>query len=152
MKYLENLQEIAEPLVDRPIVQPIDILEQLRHILMRALRRLEGIDSDNELTWNVVRPLFAYFANGFSRNLSEKIKLGIKTQREQGTYRGGRPSKQLDVDRLRAIRLSNPAVDWRTLTKLYNDGLPDKQQVSFTLLRRVYQKLSFNGQHATCPN
>ena len=51
------------------------------------------------------------------------------------------------MDRLRVIRLSNPAVGWRTLTKLYNDGLPDKQQVSFTLLRRVYQKLSFNGQH-----
>lgn len=118
----------------------------------RFISRLEGIDSDNELTWNVVRPLFAYFANVFSRNLSEKIKLGIKTQREQGTYRGGRPSKQLDVDRLRAIRLSNPAVGWRTLTKLYNDGLPDKQQVSFTLLRRVYQKLSFNGQHTTSPN
>ena len=115
----------------------------------RFISRLEGIDSDNELTWNVVRPLFAYFANVFSRNLSEKIKLGIKTQREKGTYRGGRPSKQLDVDRLRAIKLSNPAVGWRTLTKLYNDGLPDKQQVSFTLLRRVYQKLSFNGQHAT---
>jgi DNA invertase Pin-like site-specific DNA recombinase len=115
----------------------------------RFISRLEGIDSDNELTWNVVRrPLFAYFANVFSRNLSEKIKLGIKTQREKGTYRGGRPSKQLDVDRLRAIRLSHPAVGWRMLTKLYNDGLPDKQQVSFTLLRRVYQKLSFNGQHA----
>ena len=138
----------------------------------RFISRLEGIDSDNELTWNVVRPLFAYFANVFSRNLSEKIKLGIKTQREQGTYRGGRPSKQLDVDRLRAIRLSHPAVGWRTLTKLYNDGLLDKQQVSFTLLRRVYQKLplagggpplappsppprggvTFNGQHATSPN
>ena len=118
----------------------------------RFISRLEGIDSDNELTWNVVRPLFAYFANVFSRNLSEKIKLGIKTQREQGTYRGDRPSKQLDVDRLRAIRLSHPAVGWRTLTKLYNEGLPDKQQVSFTLLRRVYQKLSFNGQHTTHPN
>ena len=118
----------------------------------RFISRLEGIDSDNELTWNVVRPLFAYFANVFSRNLSVKIKLGIKTQRDKGTYRGGRPSKQLDVDRLRTIRLSHPAVGWRTLTKVYNDGLPDKQQVSFTLLRRVYQKLSFNGQHATCPN
>jgi len=118
----------------------------------RFISRLEGIDSDNELTWNVVRPLFAYFANVFSRNLSEKIKLGIKSQREQGTYRGGRPSKQLDAYRLRAIRLANPNVGWRILTKLYNDGLPDKQQVSFTLLRRVYQKLAFNGQHAAHSN
>ena len=86
----------------------------------RFISRLEGIDSANELTWNVVRPIFAYFANLFSRNLSEKIKAGIRHQRENGAYRGGRPSKQLDVDRLGAIRLSNPAVGWRTLTKLYN--------------------------------
>ena len=116
---------------------------------VRFISRLEGIDSANELTWNVVRPIFAYFTNLFSRNLSEKIKAGIRHQRENGAYRGGRPSKQLDVDRLRAIRVANPNVGWRMLTKFYNDGLPDKQQVSFTLLRRVYQKLSFNGQHVT---
>jgi len=117
----------------------------------RFISLQEGLDSQNEMAWHVVRPLFAYFANVFSRNLSDKIRQGIKTKREQGAYRGGRPSKQLDVDRLRTIRLTNPSVGWRVLTKCYNEGLPAKQQVSFTLLRRVYQKLSFNGQHAIRP-
>lgn len=113
----------------------------------RFITRQEGIDSENELIWNAIRPLFSWFAFVYSRNLSDRIKAGIKTKREKGTYRGGRPAKQIDVERLKALRLSNTSYGWRRLTQAYNDGLPDKQQVSVSLLRRVCQKLSFNGQH-----
>jgi len=37
----------------------------------RFISRQEGIDSENELIWHAIRPLFTYFANVYSRNLSE---------------------------------------------------------------------------------
>ena len=69
---------------------------------IRFISKLEGIDSANELTWNVVRPIFSYFANLFSRNLSAKIRAGIQHKRERGDYRGGRPAKRVDANRLKA--------------------------------------------------
>lgn len=115
----------------------------------RFISRQEGIDSENELIWHAIRPLFTYFANVFSRNLSEKIKLGIHTKRTQGTYRGGRPRKTLDAERLKRLRLAHPQVGWRKLTEVYNEGLTGKQQVSVSLLRRVCQKLSFKAERET---
>jgi DNA invertase Pin-like site-specific DNA recombinase len=118
----------------------------------RFISRQEGIDSENELIWHAIRPLFTYFANVFSRNLSDKIKRGIETKRQNGSYRGGRPVKRVDVEKLRLVRLAHPEAGWRKLTGFYNEGLPNRQQVSFSLLRRVYQKLSFNGQHENTLN
>lgn len=118
----------------------------------RFISRQEGIDSENELVWNAIRPLFSWFAFVYSRNLSEKIKIGIRTKRENGTYRGGRPAKQIDADRLKTLRLSNNGYGWRRLTQAYNQGLPDKQQVSVSLLRRVCQKLSFKSEHEPAIN
>lgn len=108
----------------------------------RFISRLEGIDSENELTWNVVRPIFAYFANLFSRNLSEKIRAGIRLKRAKGTYKGGRPSKTVDLSRLQALLAAKNGSGWRTLAKRYNDGLPARERASFMLLRRVAQRLS----------
>lgn len=118
----------------------------------RFISRQEGIDSENELVWNAIRPLFSWFAFVYSRNLSEKIKAGIRTKREKGVYRGGRPAKQIDVERLKALRLSNNGYGWRRLTAAYNEGLPDRQQVSVSLLRRVCQKLSFKTEHELVAN
>src|SRR3989338_10953091 len=63
----------------------------------------EGLDSQNEMVWQVIKPLFSWFAHAYSRNLSERIKTGIKTKREKGVYRGGRPRKAVDPDRLKAL-------------------------------------------------
>ena len=104
---------------------------------VRFISRLEGIDSANDLTWNVVRPLFAYFANLFSKTLSEKIRAGIRLKREKGTYKGGRPKKALDEARLRQIVLNRSGRGWRLLAKLYNEGLPREQRISFMALRRA---------------
>lgn len=109
----------------------------------------EGIDSENELVWHAIRPLFTYFANVYSRNLSEKIKLGIRTKREKGAYRGGRPRKTIDADRLRLLRLASPEIGWRKLTEAYNEGLTGREQVSVSLLRQTCRKLSFKSEHET---
>ena len=116
---------------------------------VRFISKLEGIDSANELSWNMVRPILAYFANLFSRNLSEKIKLGIKTKREKGVYRGGRPRKAVDPDRLKALLLTRNGDGWRKLAQRYNEGLRSDQQVSFSLLRKVIQQLQFASQQPT---
>lgn len=118
---------------------------------IRFISRLEGIDSANELTWNVVRPIFAYFANLFSRNLSEKIKAGIRHQRERGVYKGGRPQKKVDLERLKAIRAAHPDFGWRRLAQAYSENLPPHEQISPTLLRRAVRKLRFDSPHETVP-
>ncbi len=115
----------------------------------RFISRLEGIDSENELTWNVVRPIFAYFANLFSRNLSEKIKAGIRVKRQNGSYTGGRPCKNVSVHRIKALMSSEPLRGWRTLARAYNEGLRKAEQISPTLMRRVCQKHSLKPEHET---
>lgn len=110
----------------------------------RFISLQEGLDSKDEMKWHVVRPLFSYFANVFSRNLSEKIKAGIRTKREKGLYKGGRPRKTVDSKRLNALLLAKNGQGWRTIARRYNDGLPDKQKVSATLLRRLRQKHSLD--------
>ena len=115
----------------------------------RFIALQEGLDSKNEMVWHVVRPLFTYFANVFSRNLSEKIKLGIKTKREKGVYKGGRPKKTVDADRLKAILLTRNGCGWRRLAERYNEALPPREQVSFSLLRKVVQQLQFANQQPT---
>lgn len=117
----------------------------------RFISRLEGIDSENELTWNVVRPIFAYFANLFSRNLSEKIRAGIANKRQKGTYRGGRPPRAVDLERLRALCRSN-GFGWRMLSRAYNAGLSKRQQVSVSVVRRVCHKHSLRPEHANGTN
>jgi len=114
----------------------------------RFIAMQEGLDSQNEMVWHVIRPLFTYFANAFSRNLSEKIKLGIKTKREKGIYRGGRPRKSVDPDRLKALLLTRNGDGWRTLAQKYNNGLLPREQVSFSLLRRVVKQLQFGSKQS----
>ena len=60
----------------------------------RFIALQQGIDSENELTWHVVKPLFTYFANKFSKDLGEKVKRGIAQKKAKGSYKGGRPSKK----------------------------------------------------------
>ena len=100
----------------------------------------EGLDSKDEMKWHVVRPLFSYFANVFSRNLSEKIKAGIRTKREKGLYKGGRPKKTVDLGRLNGLLSAKNGQGWRTIARCYNDGLPAQKQVSFMRLRRATQE------------
>ena len=57
----------------------------------RFISLQEKIDSDNEIMWYVIRHLFHYFAWTYSKNLSEKVRLGMERAREKGS-RIGRPA------------------------------------------------------------
>jgi len=108
----------------------------------RFISILEGIDSENEMTWHAVRPLFTYFANMFSKTLSEKVRKGIQKKKEKGLYGGGRPPKQLDIERFQAIagRVQACGLGYRKITEAYNDGLPKNRRLSYTQTFRVLQK------------
>jgi DNA invertase Pin-like site-specific DNA recombinase len=105
----------------------------------RFISLREGIDSANEMVWHTIRPLFTYFANVYSRKLSEHIKDGIRRKRALGAYRGGRPRTPIDTDRLR--RLAQDGLSLRRLAAVYNEGLPRRQRVSYGQVRRLLQKL-----------
>ena len=115
----------------------------------RFIAMQEGLDSSNEMVWQVIKPLFSWFAHVFSRNLSEKIRAGIQTKKERGTYRGGRPRKSVNPDRLKALLLTKRGDGWRKLAQRYNEGLRSDQQVSFSLLRKVVQQLQFTHHSTT---
>ena len=51
----------------------------------RFISLAEAIDSNDEMKWHIVRHMFTYFANMFSRNLSMKVKNGIKNKKELRT-------------------------------------------------------------------
>jgi len=114
------------------------------HAGCRFISLQDGLDSSNDMTWCIVKPLLTWAANTFSKNLSEKIRLGIQTKKAKGTYRGGRPRKAIDLERLRQIRLSHPDYGWRRLSHAYNDDLPTREQVSLSLLRKVCKNLAFS--------
>ena len=113
---------------------------------VRFISKLEGIDSANELTWNVVRPIFAHFSNLFSRNLSEKIRAGIRHKQQNG-WKAGRKPKVVNVERLKKLRAEYQSYGYRRLATVYNEGLPSSQQVCFSLLRKVLLRLSFSVEH-----
>lgn len=105
----------------------------------RFISLLEGLDSDNEMAWHTVRPLFTYFANMSSRTLSEKVKRGISLKKAAGSYEGGRPPKQLDLARLNAISAQLQAIGngYRKIAATYNQGLPKKKQLSHSTILRA---------------
>lgn len=55
----------------------------------------EKVDSENEINWFIIRHLFQYFAWTYSKNLSEKVKLGMNRAKQKGV-RLGRPKGAKD--------------------------------------------------------
>ncbi|GEM_PF-6612596 len=50
----------------------------------RFISLAEGIDSNDDVKWHIVRNLFTYFAQMFSRNLSMKVKNGLRNKKDKG--------------------------------------------------------------------
>jgi len=101
----------------------------------------QSIDSNNPLIWNAIKPLFTYFANEFSRNLSEKIQLGIKRKKEKGQYKGGRPALQIDNARfIGIVERLNGNGSYRRVCSMYNHDLPKSKQISHSSALRLLQK------------
>ena len=101
----------------------------------RFISLKEGIDSENEMIWHVIRPLFSYFANVFSRQLSEKIRAGIQNKKEKGLYVGGRPKKSVDLQKLKGFSATGKSL--RGVAEDYNYGLPLSQRISHTQVSRL---------------
>lgn len=101
----------------------------------RFISLAEGVDSEDEIKWHIVRHLFTYFANMFSRNLSVKVKNGIRNKKDKGEYAGGRPKKDIDYTRLMDIKRTGLSV--RQATEAYNDGLPRKSQLSKSKMAQI---------------
>ncbi len=101
----------------------------------RFISLQESIDSQKEMVWHVIRPMFTYFANIFSQNLSEKVRNGIRNKKEKGTYSGGRPKKEVDHKKLMDIKGTGLSI--RKATETYNQGLPRNKQISKTMMARL---------------
>lgn len=61
----------------------------------RFISLQDNIDSDDEIKWLVIKPLFQYLSWVYSKNLSEKVKLGMNKAREKGIHIG-RPKGSTD--------------------------------------------------------
>lgn len=65
--------------------------QMLNHITdskCRFIALQQNLDSSNEMTWYAFKGLFSYFANLYSKNLSEKVKLGMARAKEKGKTLG----------------------------------------------------------------
>lgn len=128
----------------------LDIITEQYHCRFLSLQ--EHLDSENEILWQCIRPVFSWFAHVYSRNLSEKIRLGIRTKKAKGLYKGGRPSKQIDVERLKTIWHQYPHLGWRLKNEKFNEGLDHKHRISTSLFRKVCRQLSFGNGHGVQAN
>lgn len=105
----------------------------------RFISLKESIDSQNEMIWHVIRPLFSYFANVFSRQLSEKIRAGIQNKRDKGLYAGGRPKKAYNFERLKGF--AHSGLGTRKIAQMYNQSLPKEQQISHVQVGRLMKAI-----------
>lgn len=61
----------------------------------RFLSLQDNIDSEDEIKWLLIKPLFQYMAYIYSKNLSEKVKQGMDRAKEKGKH-VGRPKGSKD--------------------------------------------------------
>jgi len=97
----------------------------------RFISLADGIDSSDEIKWHIMRHMMTYFANVYSRKLSERVKNGIKRAKEKKTYNGGRPKKEISSERLMDIKekFMDGRLSIRSATEEYNEGLPRKHWI-----------------------
>ena len=98
---------------------------------------MEGIDSDNEMIWHVIRPMFGYFAHVFSRNFSKKVRNGISRKKELGEYTGGRPRKADKVDAREIRKLYKKTKSLRETANIYNATRYKDNRISYNYVRRA---------------
>jgi DNA invertase Pin-like site-specific DNA recombinase len=108
----------------------------------RFIALQQGIDSDNDLIWQAVRPLFTYFANKFSKDLGEKIRRGIAQKKAKGIYKGGRPLKRVDIATIAALKAQGLSI--RKIVREINTGKTEPKRVSFSMVQRLIQKQGKN--------
>ena len=120
---------------------PRKVDELLNHIVYdnkcRFIAMADSIDSQDEIRWHIMRHMLTYFANIYSRRLSERVKGGIARAKEKGAYNGGRPSK---IDKINIPELKELYAKTRSFRKtaaLYNATRYGHNRVSRTYVRRA---------------
>lgn len=108
----------------------------------RFISLTDGIDSADEVKWHIMRHMMTYFANVYSRKLSERVKNGIKRAKDKKTYNGGRPKKEISSERLMDIkeRVMGGRLSIRNATKKYNEELPKKDWISKSKMAELMSK------------
>jgi DNA invertase Pin-like site-specific DNA recombinase len=108
----------------------------------RFLALQQGIDSDNELTWAVCKPLFVYFANKYSRDLGQKVRLGIAQKKAKGVYRGGRPRKSVNLAIIEDLR--SKGLTLRAIAQEINFNKSQQEKISYSSVQRLVSKTGVN--------
>lgn len=104
----------------------------------RFISLSDHIDSANETEWYIMRHMMTYFANNFSRRLSERVKGGIQRAKEKNTYSGGRPKKHnVNVKEIRHLYVKTKSL--RKTADLYN-----KNRYAGNRISRMYVKRCLN--------
>lgn len=78
----------------------------------------DSIDSDNDITWNIVRHIMVWQSNNYSKNLSNSIKAGIRNKKEKGTYKGGRPKVTDFVNKFDVLKAYTQTGSYRKASQL----------------------------------
>jgi len=120
---------------------PTKIVSDLHQIVevngCRFISLKEGIDSNNDM-WQIIMMIFAYMANNYSKMLGIRVKEGIQIKKGKGEYRGGRPIKEVDITKIRALK--EQGLGLRGIATEYNKDLPKKARISYVQVRRLLQK------------
>jgi DNA invertase Pin-like site-specific DNA recombinase len=97
----------------------------------------DGIDSADEMKWHIMRHMMTYFANVYSRKLSERVKGGIARAKEKGSYKGGRPPKAGKANLEAIKRLFEETKSLRETARRYNEGKSGTNRISRNLVKRI---------------
>lgn len=79
-------------------LHPSKTEKMLNHITeckCRFIAIQQNLDSDNEMMWYSFKGLWAYFSHMYSKNLSDRVKLGMERAKEKGQH-VGRPKGSTD--------------------------------------------------------
>jgi len=104
----------------------------------RFISLKETIDSKNEM-WQIIMMIFAYMANNYSKMLGVRVKEGISRKKKKGEYEGGRPKKEINMEKLKAI-LKPGNLSLRKVAQEYNKDLSKKERISHVQVKRLLQK------------
>ena len=97
----------------------------------------DGVDSADEIKWNIMRHMMTYFANVYSRKLSERVKNGIQRQKNKNAYKGGRPRKANRIDVAEVKRIYVETNSLRQTAKIYNETRYKDNRISYQYVSRV---------------
>ena len=119
--------------------KPTQIVSDLHRITdtygARFISLKESIDSEQPL-WEILMMVFSFMAHSYSKTLGIRVREGIRLKKAKGEYRGGRPAKLVDSDRLRAL-VNGDKLSLRKLAAAYNTGLSKNQWLSHQKVRRL---------------